>query len=56
MRAIQWMWEEGDSKWLAPGSLGLLAGREGVGKSTIAYKIAAQVTRANCQATCAASP
>jgi len=45
MRAVQWMWEEGDSKWLALGSLGLLAGREGVGKSTIAYKIAAQVTR-----------
>lgn len=38
---VQWLWEGR----LALGSLALLAGREGVGKSTVAYWLAARATR-----------
>src|SRR4051812_7515384 len=38
---VRWLWPGR----LAVGSLALLAGREGVGKSTIAYWLAARVTR-----------
>ena len=41
MRATHWLWEGR----LALGSFALLAGREGVGKSTVAYTLAAQVTQ-----------
>jgi AAA domain len=40
-RPVRWLWEQR----LALGTLGLLAGREGLGKSTLAYWVAAQVTR-----------
>lgn len=40
-RPVFWLW---DGR-LALGTLGLLAGREGLGKSTLAYWIAARVTR-----------
>lgn len=40
-RPVVWLW---DGR-LALGTLGLLAGREGIGKSTAAYWLAAQVTR-----------
>lgn len=38
---VRWLWEE---RW-AVGSFGLLAGREGLGKSSIAYTRAADITR-----------
>ncbi len=44
-RATRWLWAEDDARWLALGGLSLLGGREGIGKSTWAYRIAAQVTR-----------
>jgi hypothetical protein len=47
MRATRWLWEEdgGKARWLPLGGFTLLGGREGIGKSTIAYGIAARVTR-----------
>jgi energy-coupling factor transporter ATP-binding protein EcfA2 len=49
MRATRWLWlvTDGDdtARWIPLGGLVLLAGREGVGKSTIAYQIAAMITR-----------
>lgn len=44
-RATRWLWAEDGAQWLSLGGLSLLGGREGVGKSTWAYFIAAQVTR-----------
>lgn len=40
-RPVRWLWEGRQ----AIGSLGLIAGGEGLGKSTLAYTVAAQVTR-----------
>jgi hypothetical protein len=40
-RPVYWLWEGR----LALGTLGLLAGREGLGKSTIGYWLAARITR-----------
>lgn len=40
-RPVHWLWEGR----IALGTLALLAGREGIGKSTIAYDLAARVTR-----------
>lgn len=40
-RRVRWLWEGR----IAYGTLALLAGREGLGKSTLGYHIAAQVTR-----------
>lgn len=45
MRAIQWLWEEEHAKWLPLGALTLLGGREGIGKSTWAYRVAAKLTK-----------
>lgn len=45
MRATEWLWEEEGAHWLPLGGLALLGGREGVGKSTWAYRIAAKVTQ-----------
>lgn len=45
MRATHWLWEGR----IALGSLSLLAGREGIGKSTVAYTLAAQVTTGTMQ-------
>lgn len=55
MRAVRWLWEDesvsngptpgnGFDHWLPLGEMALLAGREGIGKSTWAYRIAAQLT------------
>lgn len=45
-RATRWLYAEGKRVfWLPLGGLSLLGGREGVGKSTIAYGIAAKITR-----------
>ncbi|MEE2058267.1 AAA family ATPase [Rhodococcus artemisiae] len=41
MQRVRWVMED----WIPAGSLTLLAGREGLGKSTIAAEICAQVTR-----------
>ncbi|USI88766.1 AAA family ATPase [Rhodococcus pyridinivorans] len=41
MQRVRWVMED----WIPAGSLTLLAGREGLGKSTIAAQICAQVTR-----------
>ncbi|MFD6860546.1 AAA family ATPase [Rhodococcus sp. NPDC060090] len=41
MQRVRWIMED----WIPAGSLTLLAGREGLGKSTIAAEICAQVTR-----------
>jgi hypothetical protein len=48
-KATRWLWqsdpfEKPPAHWIPLGGLVLLAGREGVGKSTIAYGIAAQIT------------
>jgi AAA domain len=40
-KRVLWLWRDR----LALGTLALLAGREGVGKSTVAYWLAAQITR-----------
>src|SRR5476651_1994147 len=40
-RPVFWLWKNR----LALGTLGLLAGRQGVGKSTLAYWVAARLTR-----------
>lgn len=40
-RAVRWLWREK----IPVGSLVLLVGREGIGKSTVAYDLAASVTR-----------
>src|SRR5690349_3618283 len=41
MRPVHWLWDQR----LPLGALTLLAGREGIGKSTVAYALAAQITR-----------
>jgi len=41
VRPVRWLWAER----LAMGSLCLLGGREGIGKSTVAYTLAANITR-----------
>jgi hypothetical protein len=41
VRPVKWLWD----KRVALGTLALLAGREGIGKSTLAYTLAAQITR-----------
>lgn len=43
-RATQWLWKDESACWMPLGSLALLAGREGIGKSLWAYWIAAQIT------------
>ena len=45
MQATQWLWEEDGQFWLPLGEMTLLGGREGVGKSTMAYDIAAKLTQ-----------
>jgi len=44
-RASRWLWEEDGHQWVPLGGLVLLGGREGVGKSTLAFWLAAQITR-----------
>jgi RecA-family ATPase len=45
MEATEWMWEDEHGQWIPQGSLSLIAGREGVGKSTIEADIVAHITR-----------
>lgn len=45
MEATQWLWQDNDLYWMPLGEMTLLGGREGIGKSTMAYHIAAQITR-----------
>jgi hypothetical protein len=40
-RPVQWLWQDR----LALGTLALLAGREGIGKSTVGYTLVADITR-----------
>jgi hypothetical protein len=40
-RPVRWLWHQR----VALGSIALLAGREGIGKSTVAYTLAADITR-----------
>lgn len=51
-RAVRWLWEGR----LPFGELTLEAGREGIGKSTVAYDIAAQVTRGRLAGCCQGQP
>lgn len=51
-RPVHWLW----SGRIALGSLALLAGREGIGKSTIGYDLAAQVTRGDLPGVYAGEP
>lgn len=44
MRATRWLWAEDDAHWMPLGGLTLLGGREGIGKSTWAYRLAALLT------------
>lgn len=41
MKPVRWIWKDR----IAEGTLALLAGREGIGKSTLAYTLVAQITR-----------
>jgi hypothetical protein len=41
IRPVHWLWQDR----LALGTLALLGGREGIGKSTLAYQLAADITR-----------
>ena len=45
MEATQWLWQDNDLHWMPLGEFTLLGGREGIGKSTMAYHIAAQITQ-----------
>lgn len=51
-RPVHWLW----SDRIALGTLALLAGREGIGKSTIAYDLAARVTRGTLEGRNAGQP
>jgi AAA domain len=48
-RATRWLWAEtdtdGTAQWVPLGDMTLVGGREGVGKSTIVYQVAAKITR-----------
>jgi hypothetical protein len=51
-KPVKWLWEGR----LASGTLTLLAGREGIGKTTCAYTLVADVTRGRLAGTCAGQP
>lgn len=55
-RAIRWLWAEDGGQWLPLGHLALLAGREGVGKSTFTYGLSAQITRGTLPGKCFGTP
>lgn len=44
MEATEWVWEDEHGKWLPQGAVSLVAGREGVGKSTVVAKVVAQIS------------
>jgi len=45
MKGRRWMWRDERGKWIPQADLTLMAGREGVGKSTIVYELVAKVTK-----------
>lgn len=45
MEATCWLWEDDAGKWLPEGAVSLVAGREGVGKSTVVANLVARITR-----------
>jgi hypothetical protein len=45
MEATCWTWEDDAGKWLPQGEVSLIAGREGVGKSTVTADLVAKLTR-----------
>jgi hypothetical protein len=45
MKAIRWLWEDGNAHWLPMGELVGLGGREGVGKSTWCAYLTAMITK-----------
>jgi hypothetical protein len=44
MEATCWLWEDDDGQWLPTGAVALIAGREGVGKSTVEADLVARIT------------
>ncbi len=52
LKPVRWLWDQR----IPMGSLSLLAGREGIGKSTLAYWLAAQVTRGELAGCCEDNP
>ena len=44
MEATNWLWEDEHGQWIPEGALSLMAGREGVGKSTVVTDIVARLT------------
>jgi AAA domain len=45
MEATEWVWEDEHGKWLPQGAVSLVAGREGVGKSTVVANVVARITK-----------
>jgi RecA-family ATPase len=45
IEATCWTWEDDAGKWLPQGEISLIAGREGVGKSTVIADLVAKITR-----------
>jgi hypothetical protein len=45
MEATCWLWEDDQGKWLPEGAVSLVAGREGVGKSTVVADLVARITK-----------
>lgn len=56
MRATEWVWEDDGAHWVPLGGLTLLGGREGTGKSTWAYGIAARLTQGTLPGTFKGTP
>jgi hypothetical protein len=44
MEATNWLWEDEHGQWIPEGALSLMAGREGVGKSTVVTDMVARLT------------
>jgi RecA-family ATPase len=44
MEATNWLWEDEHGQWIPEGALSLMAGREGVGKSTVVTDMVAKLT------------
>lgn len=55
-RASRWLWEEDRFQWIPLGGLVLLGGREGVGKSTLAFRLAAGITLGKLPGDCFGAP
>jgi hypothetical protein len=45
MEATCWLWEDDMGKWIPQGAMSLVAGREGVGKSTVVADLVARITK-----------